>query len=987
MSFSRRTTYPTQIPGSVSPLSRVRQLHPYLGPRARLSLSWLSQHFLALLLVLVALGFLLASIPVLVRDGKATLTAACSGVEGAANVAVSLPHYMADGVNELNSKTITAVTTGAGTVLDLTLQALEALILFMIDTYRSLFLCLLDLVVHGSLTLLVKAIEEAQEFVSDALSKVRVGIQGAVGGINTGLEKSIGLIDKIPGVNIDIPTIDVPELSALENVTLPSTVIDALTDLNSSIPTLDEFRASMNSLISDPIEALRANINSTLSNRTLEVEMLPVPAKSTVDICTDLDTTWIEDVGQDLGRFAKIAMGLVVLLMVLFTLACAVWERYSYRNFIGGVMSAREAWIRDLVDRSSNGIHPSSAQEALSKANLLSFINASSHPTLFAFVSRLHRFFSLRSSNAKANLVWFFSYIAHPHAWAFLVLGSVGLLVVQVQLWALRGPVKDLTTRRANEGAGEFSNSVVGTLNARMNESSFDFASRSNKMIASVEDGINRDLFGWVNGTTEALNTTITGFYDGLTREITNVFDGTVLEDPILNLVYCLVGSKVDAISTALTWMHAHAHISLPAISPNVLMLSPNRSRELTDGLTSPDSAVSTTSVVQKMLRAYERSLEQQRLGFCIAIGIWVLVVVFGLVGLVWRSGGEEKWSRWRGKPVEGGPREKEQATDEKAYFKPLHLRGHSTVSGRHSPTPKSPVDPQTVQRLASYSFPRSPPPEGPLPPAPPNTRPSLSTKDVQPSAASWASLVDFFKSSPPSDDVVPRSAVPNRHPTLPPISLTLPRALRTNPVSKFKPRPLISRPRPSSVQRRDSDLVDLRTGQYVKRAVPTGSRTSRGGAGGVFTGIGDDLMDRIRAKSTSRNGPDRGERTRPSQTCFDGWTPLDSPTEPRDCPRSPETDDGSSPRFSFVPYVPAFDPGPLSPPRPALNPFIDPIAAPPPPPRSTSRGPTISPRPDPSGSANAVCATDPSSDPRDTLNRTRGPVNPFSTPFDGANE
>lgn len=78
----------------------------------------------------------------------------------------------------------------------------------------------------------------------------------------------------------------------------------------------------MNSLISTPIEALRANINSTLSNRTIEVEMLPVPAKQTVEICNDLDTSWIDDVGHDLGQFIKVAMGLVVLLMVLFILAC-----------------------------------------------------------------------------------------------------------------------------------------------------------------------------------------------------------------------------------------------------------------------------------------------------------------------------------------------------------------------------------------------------------------------------------------------------------------------------------------------------------------------------------------------------------------------------------------------------------------------------------------------------------------------------------------
>lgn len=109
-----------------------RHLKPYLGPRAHLSLSWLSQHFLALVLVLVALGFLLAQIPALVDDAKSSLNAACAGVEGAASVAVSLPHYMAGGINELNAKTVNALSEGAGTVLDLMLQALEAIVLYVL---------------------------------------------------------------------------------------------------------------------------------------------------------------------------------------------------------------------------------------------------------------------------------------------------------------------------------------------------------------------------------------------------------------------------------------------------------------------------------------------------------------------------------------------------------------------------------------------------------------------------------------------------------------------------------------------------------------------------------------------------------------------------------------------------------------------------------------------------------------------------------------
>ncbi|GAA6064016.1 hypothetical protein JCM10212_005499 [Sporobolomyces blumeae] len=978
-----------------------RRLHPYLGPRARLSLSWLSQHFLALLLVLVALGFLLASIPTLVKDGKATLTAACSGVEGAAGVAVSLPHYMADGVNELNSKTISAVTNGAGTVLDLTLQALEAIILFMIDTYRSLFLCLLDLAVHGSLTLLINAIEEAQEFVTNALSTIRTDIQSAIGGINTGLEKTIGLIDKIPGVDIDTPSIDIPDLSALENVTLPSTIVDALTELNSSIPTLDEFRASMNQLISTPIELLRTNINATLSNRSIEVETLPVPAKQTVEICRGLDTSWIDDVGHDLAKFVKIAMSLVVLLMVLFILACAIWERYSYRNFIGGVMSAREAWLNDLLDKSTSTAHPSSASEALSKPKLLSFLNASSHPTLFSFVSRLQKILSVRSSNAKANLIWFLSYIAHPHAWAFLALGVVGLLVVQVQLWALRGPVKDLMTKRANEGAGEFSDSVVASINAKMSESSYEYANRTNKVILSVQDGINDDLFGWVNGTTEALNTTVVGFYDGLTDAITDVFDGTVLEDPILNLVYCLVGSKVDAISTALTWMHAHAHLSLPLVSPTILMLSDNRSQELTSGMTSPDSAVSTTSIVERMLNSYERSLEQQRTGFFVAIGIWALVVVMGVVGLVWRSRGQDRWDRWRGRVErdrngddrceKAGFDDDDEEKPSRRLFKPFHLRGGSNVITHverpRSPSSRSPVDVPTLQHLAEYTFPQPPPREraAEAPQAEIDSDVAVAPR-LEPSAASWASLVDFFRPTPDEPDSTPPPPSLKKRlalGSLPSVSrATLPRALRRptiknpfpppgHPPSRFKPKPLtISRPRPSSRFRRASDLVDLRTGENVSRNVPSSSATS-GTLVGRVRGIGEDIVSRVKAKATSSSGGvERGEDVSASRGRgagagggAEGWAELE-PTESRSDARKgtrPCGMDDPSARFSYLPYLPP----PVQPTSRANDPFSDP----PTPSRSVPAGPGRDDADPFSDVAHRVSA------PRET--------NPFATPFD----
>ncbi|GAA6037619.1 hypothetical protein JCM8097_006146 [Rhodosporidiobolus ruineniae] len=936
-SYPAPPSYPTHFQAASSttnlfhpapPLQR-RPLNPFLGARAHLSLSWLSQQFLALLLVLIAFAFLLASIPTLVKDAKDALNAACQGVEGAASVAVSLPHYAADGINEMNVAAVRAVTDGAGTVIDMALLAVEKVVIFIIDIYRSLFLCLLDLAVHGSLTVLVNGLEEAQEFIQDAIGGVRTAIQDSIQGIETALNKTVELIDKIPGVDISLPSLDVPELSALENVTLPTTLVDALTSLNSSIPTYEQLKEQLDTMISTPIEALRTEVNSTFTNASslISVELLPVPAKQSIEICQDLDTGWVNDVGDDLAKVVKIMIGLVVLAMGLWIVGCALWERYSYRVFLGGVDAARQAWLADLLSSSSAstaaaGPHPHSsvAESTLSTPNLLSFLNASSHPTLFRHLRRLQSLLRLRTSHAKAQLVWFLSYIAHPYAWAFLALGLVGLVVVQIQLAVLEGPVKSLVHRRAEQGAGEFSTSVVGALNDKWNETSTEWAEGTNKVILGLQDTINDDVFSWVNTTTTSINSTINTFYTGITDGLTDVFNGTVLEDPVLDLVYCILGSKVDALSSALTWLHSHAHLSLPTVSPSVLLLSPDRSAELTDSLTSPNSSYSAPSVADKMLDAYRRSLEQQRMGFCVAVGIWGLVLLMGVVGLVWR----ERESK---RPLVGDEEEKDEAAqggeDEKRFFfssssggvgsrlklKPLHLRSasasaffHPSSSSRRAAAaaegedePPSPAYALFPQPGESTAYP--PPPPGP----------HAREGDPYGSTRSWASLVDFFRPSDSAPTAEGASKEGGRKP------ISLPRPARSSgfapsffPAASSKAKLAMT----GSREKLDRRVRELR-GRVEERREER--RRRRRGEEREWVRM-DEAQDE---GDGERRGGGRGPPSSPPPRV--PLPPLpDSPVPPVLRLANPFSD-------------PLFSPSSPPPPLPLRNPFLDPLSSPPP--------------------------------------------------------
>lgn len=59
------------------------------------------------------------------------------------------------------------------------------------------------------------------------------------------------------------------------------------------------------------------------------------------------------------------------------------------------------------------------------------------------------------------------------------------------------------------------------------------------------------------------INDTLTAFEDGLNDAIETAFNGTFIEDAIANYVQCVIGSKLDALESGLTWIHNNAHVDL----------------------------------------------------------------------------------------------------------------------------------------------------------------------------------------------------------------------------------------------------------------------------------------------------------------------------------------------------------------------------------------------------------------------------------------
>ena len=135
-------------------------LRPYLELPYLLSLAWIAYPILSLLFVVFRLQTSADSAQSSVASAKENFLASCKAAEGAASSTASFPRYMALAANQQFMDAVNGTINGARDALILSLTAMEAIINFLVDIYRSTFLCFLELIVRGTLSVLISAVQE-----------------------------------------------------------------------------------------------------------------------------------------------------------------------------------------------------------------------------------------------------------------------------------------------------------------------------------------------------------------------------------------------------------------------------------------------------------------------------------------------------------------------------------------------------------------------------------------------------------------------------------------------------------------------------------------------------------------------------------------------------------------------------------------------------------------------------------------------------------
>ncbi|KAF9050020.1 hypothetical protein BJ165DRAFT_1455879 [Panaeolus papilionaceus] len=661
MSSSRLSPPPTYDARSSSYLST--SLTPYLRLPHLLSLTWLAYPILSLLFVAFRLQISLKDAQESLSGAKDNLLASCKAAEEAATSAASMPRYMAIATNKQFADAANGSINAARATLVMSLTMMEAIINFIIDLYRSTFLCFLELVVRGGLALLIGAVNELNELLSNATTALRGSIQSDISSANSAISTAIDAINKVnPFTDIPKPTIPVPNLDGLD-ITLPDSFTEALTKLNASIPSVSQLKDQMQDVINTPFELLKKDINDTFAGISFDPAGMPVPQQSRITFCNDLDLSVVDDLSRDFVKMAKIGVIILILIALLLTGCNCLLTWYKWRCMKSHLEYTRQAWMTDptIVHTKAS----TTPQVTLTDHNLMMLQANSEHPLITRILNQISSKFRL-STTQHIHTNWFLNYIFHAPALACLLIGVIGLLSIQVQLLAL-GPLVNKYDERAAAATANFSDTITNSVNENMYNQSAAYANEVNAQVDAFQSQINNGVFGWVNVTTTSINTTINNFYSDVEGIVGGVFNGTILEGPANEFLKCILGSKVDAIENALTFLHDNLHVNMPRVNQSVLILSPESVKEATQPIAlaasgGNDSDGKGEGLIPKLVRSYTERLKSERIMFAIFLGIWGVVVLMGLSVVFWHSFGKpmlhergrRKWEQEQRSGVEG---------------------------------------------------------------------------------------------------------------------------------------------------------------------------------------------------------------------------------------------------------------------------------------------------------------------------------------------
>ncbi|ODV97988.1 hypothetical protein PACTADRAFT_480 [Pachysolen tannophilus NRRL Y-2460] len=636
---------------------------PYLQIWDRLSQVWLNKWSLLLVLIILKLIFYKKSLVSALQIAEIHTISTCSSIDQFSSIVSSLPHYMAKASNQIILKTIQDSENGLRKGLSYVVIGVEEIIIFMLDVTVGTYACLLTAAIDTGAEVALNATEVVIDLANDTMVDLASDLEKNLSDLNSIIDDVLSVADKVESFFGDDNDTSINKtfakiylsIESLTNWEISPSINEKLTELENNVPDFSQVKNYTESLISIPFQELEQKIlSSSLIDNDTETELLlAVPGLITTDTCSKSTniTQFYSDLNNKIEFVTKTMLILLIICSLLIIVPLAWSEILHWTRLRKMVVELEQlSEIKNKEDVDDYGKAGSKHQSEAQSVDYLEVIerNYSRYSSRIGILLS-QMMFSDEYTEKQAAVRWIVSFVTTRNALTILSVSLGGMLTVLLEYIILTILIYSFKILR------EDFQKISSSIDKEIDVSIANWTLATNEYIYQAQESINDNLFGWVEESTLAINSTVEGFITKMNDAITDIFNGTPLYDPVKDVVSCVIEDKLYKVEESLTWVYDHSQITFPNVSSEFLLDALNTfssSDNDNDNTTSTASILITDSknlleeTLEMLLSQYRKSLLYELYISVCLFSIWILQVVIAITLVLFKFWWSKKSSK-----------------------------------------------------------------------------------------------------------------------------------------------------------------------------------------------------------------------------------------------------------------------------------------------------------------------------------------------------
>ncbi|AMD19528.1 HCL623Wp [Eremothecium sinecaudum] len=585
---------------------------PYLVLRERLSQIWINRYTLILTLALVKLFLFARTLSSSLENSKHYVLDHCTTIDNFYNsLRDGTPHYMTKMGNFVITKAVEATVDSTLALISMLVTVAEFVVVFMVELWLGTQACLLFSAIHGAVDLATSSAEKVVGFVNSTVITAANDIDDGLNALSKVINEVLKVTDKVgdlfrnddddddgdgEDINSHIKKVNLT-IAALRKIQIPSSVNEKLQSLSKNTPDFETVKNKTKTMVVIPLQKLKTDIKSVNTTGMIKstdlMEVPPIYSSGENGVCS-ANRPGIEKLYGNLDKTLKYTLIVIIVMLLVGAIAAMVpvaWSEYRQWCRLEELREAGEESKRYTIDPFGDNYKDIDVIEC--------------HQTIYnrfpSYTGKWLARYLARTHSQENEVRWLTAYIFSPRAIVILFVAITGLLLCLLQHILLQSLERSLLGQ--DSAISKIASSTGDHLSGDMKQ----WAASSNSYIGSAESSINDHMFGWLTTATSSLNDTTSTLLNDIDGVVNSTFKDTPLYGPMNTVVRCVISDKLRSVEKGLTWLHDHAHISLPRIDQGQLQSAIDE--QASDNSQPSSSPSSIHSMMQTLGETMKRSI------------------------------------------------------------------------------------------------------------------------------------------------------------------------------------------------------------------------------------------------------------------------------------------------------------------------------------------------------------------------------------------